>query len=210
MATPNTYEELLSLLREQSALIVHCAGFAKGVGSVETNNHGYLARLQYAIDNSDIEVSCSTIIPGDFYAWGHENYTGRVGVVIRPNKIESITFASPVDAGSQIDLTNPKRRYTGLPQATIDIIRSAILDRCPDRYNELGVMDYTVMGIFVDPPVEFIENGNFQQRNAEEILAQFPDQRWLCLQQGSLYEVCRTGDGRLSCGSRIDVSSLYT
>jgi len=138
------------------------------------------------------------------------NYTGKVGIVIRPNKIESITYASPTDAGSQIDPTNSKRRSTTLPQATIGTIRSAILDRYPDRYNELGVMDYTVMGVFVDPPVQFMENGNLQDLNAEEVLAQFPDQRWFCLQQGRLYEVCRTGDGRLSCGSRIEVPSLYT
>jgi len=162
------------------------------------------------MDHNDIELSCSTIIPGDVHTWARTNYTGKIGIVIRPNKIKSITYASPADAGSQIDPTNPKRRYTGLPQATVDIIRSAILGRCPDRYNELGVMDYTVMGVFIDPPVEFTTpNGDFQSIGVEEVLAKFSDQRLLCLREGSLYEICRI-DGHLSCGQKIDVPSLYT
>ena len=49
--SPQTVEDILSILADKQALLVHCAGFGKGIGSYETNALKYLERLQRAIES---------------------------------------------------------------------------------------------------------------------------------------------------------------
>ncbi len=209
MPHANTIDELSRLLRQKMGFIAHCAGFAKGVGSVSTSQLSFLGRLRYAIDNTDIELSCSTVVPGDSFDLQRMNYTGNIGIVLRPNESTSIAFACPTDAGSQIDPDDPKRRVTGLRRpATIQDVRSAILDRPADRYNELGILSYTVLGVFIDGPVQYSFPGGVETVDYREIASAFSDQRFFYLHNGTLLHMEWT-KGAPSVGSAVDLHSLY-
>lgn len=208
MNTPDSPDEVLSLLIEHSALLVHCAGIAKGVGSSETDQLDYLGRLRFAIANTDIELSCSTIVPGDSVDHMRTNYSGHVGIILRPNRVDSITFALPRDAGSQIDATNPKRRFTGLPQATPELIRAAIVERDASNYNELGVIDYSVLAVFIEPPVQYSTMDGTVTVPNNTIASVFSNQRLLGLHRGELYEL-DWSNGQPRLGAKVDVASLY-
>lgn len=205
--SPHTVEFILSILADKQALLVHCAGFAKGIGSNETNALKYLERLQRAIDR-DFELSCSTVFPGDIHTLEIMNYTGKVGLILCPNAMNSITFASPNDAGSQIDPNNPGRRLSGLPPATPQRIQAAIDERPCNAYNELGVLNYSVRGVFIDPPVQYSSEEGIASIECSEVALAFSDQPLFRIHRGELYEVVR-GNGGFSIGAKADVEKLY-
>ncbi len=205
--TTHSLDDLLSLLIDQDAIIVHCAGFAKGVGNDETNGLDYLQRLHRAIVG-DVELSCSTVVPGDMNDFSKMNYTGKVGLVLRPNSSASITFASESDVGSQIDPRDSKRRFTGLPSATLELIQTAITDRPPNTYNELGVMDYSVIGVFIDPPIQYVSETGLHSIELRDVAKAFSAVRLFLLRGGQLHDLV-SEDGRLTQGNVVSIASLY-
>ena len=134
------------------------------------------------------------------------NYTGKVGLILCPNAMDSITFASPSDAGSQIDPNNPGRRSSGLPPATPQLIQAAIDERLYDAYNELGVLNYRVLGVFIDPPVQYSLGEGIVSIEYSEVASAFPDQPLFCIYRGELFGVVQDNAG-YSIGAKADVQS---
>jgi len=202
-----TLQDFLEVLVRNHAFLAHCAGFSKGIGDASTNSLGYLERLKQAAESMK-ELSCSTIRPGDMHDWSIMNYTGKVGLVLLPNAATSITYASPKDAGSQIDSSNPGRRYSGQPAATPELVETAILSRLPSSYNELGVINYTVVGVFMDEPVQYSGADEVVTLTPEDISSYFSSKRLFYLKKGQLYECVGSGDS-LVCGAQVSISQIY-
>jgi len=93
----NTFslKELRDCLIDKNAFIAHCAGYAKGVGNNQTDRYSIFERIHHAIFD-DIEISCSTIVPGDNFQGN--NYTGTLGIILFPKAPNSITLLPVVTA----------------------------------------------------------------------------------------------------------------
>ena len=200
--------EILAILIQNNALIVHCAGMAKGVGDATTASLGYLERLEHASRNK-FELSCSTIVPGDVCSFERMNYTGKVGLVLRPNTVVSITFTSPNDAGSQIDPTRPGRRTHNCGPVSLQSIEAAISGRALDRYNEFGLHQFSVVGVFVDPPIQYSTDIGFNDVSVDEVAQQFPDLALYCLRGGLLHTLCKERD-RWNVGQQVSAVDVYS
>jgi hypothetical protein len=181
--------DLRRLLTRYQAFVAHCAGFAKGTGNATTDSYGYLERLAHAIAHADDwELSCSTIKKGDVFApFGRANYTGPLGLVLFPLTTQSIVGATPGDGGSWIDPCNPGRRLPRLPPSCIEEIEQSIVNRPGDRYNEIRVYRYQVLGIFISRPVQFSTPTGLDEISDSEIRQGFPHKRVFLLCKGSLY-----------------------
>jgi hypothetical protein len=202
-----TLAETLALLKLHNALIVHCAGMAKGVGSPKTAALGYLERLECAAQNK-FELSCSTVVPNDECSFDRMNYTGQVGLVLLPSTAESVTFASPTDAGSQIDPNCPGRRTHNCGPVSLHAIDSAISRRPTDKYNELGLYQFSVVGVFVDPPVQYSDEVGFHDVSVDEVALRFPSYSLFCLQQGVLHTYLKEGNV-WQVGTPVPMTDIY-
>lgn len=202
-----THTEILALLKRHNALIVHCAGMAKGVGSAMTAALGYLERLERAAQNN-VELSCSTVVPNDECSFNRMNYTGKVGLVLLPSTAGSITFASSTDAGSQIDPNCPERRTHNCGPVSLQAIDSAISCRSTDTYNELGLYQFSVVGVFVDPPVQYSSEFGFHDVTIDEIAFRFPSYALFCLRRGVLY-TCHKEGGEWQVGTLVPMADIY-
>lgn len=138
----------IDVLIKNDALLVHCAGYAKMVGNAHTNQLGYLERLQVAAEG-DLELACSTVREGDWTSIAEiRNYTGPCGLVLRPIGENAITYAWHKDAGTSIGENG--RRAGISADALVFPLDRAISCRAADTYNEVGVLGYEVLGIFMD------------------------------------------------------------
>jgi len=148
----NTFslKELRDCLIDKNAFIAHCAGYAKGVGNNQTDRYSIFERIHHAIFD-DIEISCSTIVPGDNFQGN--NYTGTLGIILFPKAPNSITFASCSDSGTSIDIGNPTRRkYKNIKSdISLENIQKCILDRNKTDYNEFCILAYHVVGVLLVP-----------------------------------------------------------
>lgn len=159
----------IGILLKHKCVLVHCAGFVKMVGNEDTNSLTYLGRLNRVVKDTNTAIACSTVSHSDTYEKG--NYTGRLGVVIRPKEKGSILDCSSEDAG-----TTPEGREKmkdNMKSSDSDF-ESAIVNRGRDKYNEICVCEYEIMGVFFDYPVQYSdENGNYKDVTSKEIYDNF-------------------------------------
>jgi hypothetical protein len=135
------YEELMKMLTDRNALIVHCS--RPGKGDVSADGLLFPKDLRNAINicaNESRELSCSLIWPA------HVKTFGAIGIMLKPRSIGSITSISPHDSGTSFD-SSGKRQGMGVPfsrQAVEETFANA------QDYNEWTVTDADTIGIFVN------------------------------------------------------------
>lgn len=134
-------EELIELLKERSALIVHCS--RPGKGDVGAGGLLFPEDLRTAIHicaKENRELSCSLVWPA------HVKTFGAIGIVLRPRSVASITSISPHDSGTSFDEAG-KREGGGVPfsREAVDQTFANSQD-----YNEWTVTDADTIGIFVN------------------------------------------------------------
>jgi hypothetical protein len=149
MSRRMTYDELMRLLIERRALIVHCSrpgksGDEQRYGELSGDDLLFPGDLRNAIEaaTGTGELSCSVIWPG------HLKTYGAVGIVLRPRSTSSVRSISPIDAGSSWDETTGKRTGSGVPfsaEAVHETFANAT------DYNEWVIGDAECIGIFVHP-----------------------------------------------------------
>lgn len=147
-----TLDEINQVLINTGSFIVHCAGYAKGIG-FSTQEVGYLERISKVISEKP-PISCSSVHVGDS---ADTHLTGQIGLILIPNHQCSISHASPQDAGTSVDDRNTAK----LQKLTISLtdLKHAIENRVDGSYNELCLYNYDVHGIFYTRlPVEFSHN----------------------------------------------------
>ncbi|HEV2270830.1 MAG TPA: hypothetical protein VGR92_15360 [Steroidobacteraceae bacterium] len=138
-----TDSELIDLLSQRQALIVHCSRPGKantGVGGLLFP--GDLLNAAEICAKQHKELSCSVVWPT------HVKTFGAVGIVLRPRSTRSITSVSPRDSGTSYDPQTGKRHGGGAPfsgAAVHDTFTSA------SDYNEWTVTDADTVGIFINP-----------------------------------------------------------
>ena len=196
-----TLDDLHQVLISRSAFIYHGAGFAKGLGNNQTNSLPYLSRLTQVIQN-DIEISCSTIRPGDRET--HGNYWGRIGLILKQKDRNSITLVSNQDAGT-LPSDGGKRSIQRLP-ITISDIANSIDERPPNHHNEWCVLSYTVFGIYIEDPIQYTDGDTIQTLSLNNVIQTFPGSRIFTQDnQNILREVLPSG----MLGTILNVSDIY-
>jgi hypothetical protein len=139
-----TDDELMGLLTERKALIVHCSRPGKEADEA-VDELLFPADLKNAAEicaKDHKDLSCSLVWPA------HVKTFGAVGIILKPRSTKSITSISPIDAGTSYDPDTGKRRGGGVPfsgPAVQDTFANA------SDYNEWTVMDADTVGIFVNP-----------------------------------------------------------
>ncbi|WP_448658465.1 hypothetical protein ACPVPU_13440 [Sphingomonas sp. CJ99] len=134
-------EELIELLNQRRALIVHCS--RPGKGDVGEDGLLFPEDLQTAIRicaNESRELSCSLVWPA------HVKTFGAIGIILRPRSVASITSVSPHDSGTSFDGTG-KRAGSGVPFSR-DTVEQTFANS--QDYNEWTVTDADTIGIFVN------------------------------------------------------------
>ena len=174
----------IDILKNNDAVLVHCASTTKMVGNAQTNAMSYMDRISYVLNNLPA-VSCSTIVSGDVVV---DNYSGALGVVLKPNANNSIIHSSADDVG-----TTPKMRDDGIGKftSTDQEFESAIQDRLKQTYNEIVVHDYECLGVFVQDIVEFIDPhnaGNLVLLKHADIYSHFGNMNYFLLENGLFYQ----------------------
>jgi len=138
-----TDDELIGLLTERKALIVHCSRPGKADEAVD----GLLfpSDLKNAAEicaKEHKELSCSLVWPA------HVKTFGALGIVLKPRSTKSITSICPTDAGTSYDPNTGKRQGGGVPfsgAAVHDTFANAT------DYNEWTVTEADTVGIFINP-----------------------------------------------------------
>jgi len=136
-----TYEQLLQLLTERKALIVHCS--RPGKGDVGPDGLLFPEDLRNAIkicSEQHRELSCSLIWPD------HVKTFGAVGIILKPRAFSSITSISPHDSGTMSD-EDGKRQGMGVPFSAQAVEQTFANSK---DYNEWTVTDADTIGIFVN------------------------------------------------------------
>ena len=173
-------KHIYAILKETNSIIVHCASYTKMVSEV-INNNNPLLNLKNVIDNQ-LAISCSTIRPGDTFE--NHNYTGRIGVILFPASVHSISHSMPHDAGT---LRRDRIEAQILKTSIIEeCFKNATSNRHINSCNELCIYHYKVCGIFFDElPVSF-SNGDVY--SAQDISNYFNDQKIYWLNNGIFYK----------------------
>jgi hypothetical protein len=200
----NTFSlsDLYKYLVSKNAFIYHGAGVVKGVGNSSTNSLSYLDRLKNAT-TQNLEICCSTVLPGD--SESKLNFFGRVGLIIWPNSHNSITLASPTDAGTTPDSNNPGRRNINQTPITLDALSNSIDSRKPNECNEWCIFDYKVIGLFIERPIYYSENDVIHYITLSDIAQNFPGMKIFTFCCGQLREIYPCGNW----GSIVSISELY-
>ena len=140
-------------LVNKNAFIYHGAAIAKGIGNSHTNSLPFLQRLHNVIDH-DLEVCCSTVREGDSET--NLEFWGNIGLILWPRSPNSITFVSEEDAGTTPDPNHTGRRnLTPRMPVTAQALVDSIEQRPPNAANEWCLLDYEVVGVFVEPPIQY-------------------------------------------------------
>jgi hypothetical protein len=143
-----TYDELIDLLIERKALIVHCSRPGKGDEGIDGLLFPNDLKRAIAVCGSGCgDLSCSLIWPA------HTKTFGAVGIILKPRATSSITSISPADAGTRYDPATCRRTGGGGPfsrQAVDETFAKA------NDYNEWTVLDAETVGIFIstEQPLE--------------------------------------------------------
>lgn len=197
---------LRQCLIERNAFIYHGAGIAKGVGNAATNSTPFMQRLPNAINN-DFEICCSIVKNGD--SESTQNYCGRIGLIVWPKSVNSVTFVSPHDVGTYPDPAHSGRR-AGFQRAAItseQLVNSIDL-RAADSYNEWCLLDYKVVGVFIEPDIQYIEQGDLLDLPVPKVFSMFPALKVYAfdtVHSGLLREVLPPGNW----GSLVNIADLY-
>ncbi len=193
---------LRKILIERKAFIYHGASFAKGIGNSSTNALSYLDRLRNVM-TQDLEICCSTIKFGDSEL--NRDFWGRMGLILWPKSHNSITLVSPTDAGTVPDLSIVGRRQINRLPITSCALVNSIDHRPPHTANEWCVLDYAVIGIFVEPPIQYVENGDLHGIELKDVFQFFPSLKVFAFCHGQLRELLPPG----IWGSLVSISELY-
>jgi hypothetical protein len=147
-------DELIELLNQRRALIVHCS--RPGKGDVGEDGLIFPKDLQTAINicaNESRELSCSLV-------WhAHVKTCGAIGIILRPRSVASIISVSPHDSGTSFDGTG-KRAGSGVPFSR-DTVEQTFVNA--QDYNEWTVTDADTIGIFINlhEPLEVAREVSF-------------------------------------------------
>ncbi|MGY4197273.1 hypothetical protein [Bradyrhizobium sp. USDA 4520] len=203
-----TNEELMDLLKERNALIVHCS--RPGKGDVGVDGLLFPADLHNAIHicaNESRELSCSLVWPE------HVKTFGAIGIVLKPRSVASITTISPHDSGTHFDALG-KREGGGVPFSA-EAVDETFANSAD--YNEWTVTDADTMGIFVNlsEPLEVAKvfdlsaDPNYDAElmgpapavvaagpiSLQEVIAAFPGLRLYAYHQGGMVEISNGANG---------------
>lgn len=201
----NTFSlnDLFEKLIKHNAFIYHGAGIAKGIGNAHTNNLTYIQRLKSAI-TEDFEICCSTVQSGDSET--NLNYWGRMGLILNPISPNSITLVSHQDAGTTPDPHRIGKRAIPRVPITLQDIENSITQRQANSCNEWCVLSYSVFGIFIEPPIQYVEDGNLLNIEVKDVFNYFPSMRVFAFyNQHTLREILPPGNW----GSVIAISEIY-
>jgi hypothetical protein len=145
--------DVYDLLVKYNALIVHFSGAPKGAGKPRPDRL-YPNDLLHAMTLQKHEgLSCSTVMPGDNFHGLNRNAIGSIGIILGLRSPKSLIGVSPHDCGSFED-ANGARQFPHQPSISISDIENSIVNRQPGRYNEWGIEDFNVLGIFASPPFD--------------------------------------------------------
>lgn len=192
---------LRSVLVQRDAFIYHGAGVAKGIGDASTNALSYLDRIRNAISD-DLEICCSTVRFGDSEV--NLDFWGKMGIIVWPKSANSITLVSPQDAGSTPDPNIPGRRNLRRMPITERAICESIDQRPPKTANEWCVLDYHVLGLFVEPPIQFMEDGVLESIDLPQVFHDFVKWPVYGFCHGRLCEINPPGNW----GRKVSISEL--
>ena len=188
-----TLAEVREVLRRYGALIVHFSS----VPAMKSTWGSELSRafpedLQYAACAPVCRegLCCSTVKPTDkFGTWA--NASGCVGLILGVTGPKSIRDVDPEGCGSfALEPGGPRVFPNEDRDITAAVLEETIVRQLPDGYNEWGVRDFEVLGIFAVSPFEVIRDGVFTDLGA--IAKAFPTQRIYSFVDGRL--VRREGD----------------
>lgn len=204
-----TLSNFKKVLISEDVFLAHCASFSTFVGNEITSALGFYEKIGSALSSKDIEVACSTIGAGDYLHT--DNYTGPAGLIIWPIAPDSLTAAGPCDLGTEISTTVAGRRTTiDWPAPSLDDVRNAIVGRAPNKYNELCVWRYRVLGIFAESRFQFLDKNNLPEDGSiEEIFRRFPNEEIYELKDGELFRR-RDKQGQIVNEGRTSIDSLYS
>lgn len=218
----------IEILLKHEALLVHCAGLAKMIGNETTNNYEYLERLKVAA-KGNLELACSTVRKGDWTSLENiRNYTGSCGLVLRPEGPDAVTYCWMEDAGTKIGANG--RRDNVTEEAKKFPLEAAITKRQNNKYNEVGVLGYSVIGIFTDclefeysipecqisARLEALGNPDpehpdyvraYAERiNQNDVIREFPHLDVFLLKEGQLEWVRKDGRG---ASGLVEIADIY-
>jgi hypothetical protein len=136
---------------------------------------------------------------------------GKIGVILFPKSPDSITLVSATDAGSWIDPSLNGRRVIARKPISINDISDSIIKRASLEYNEICIFSYSVMGVFIDPPVQFSTPEGLLAPTDEQIYSCLPGSRFYGLKNGELCSASYSqDDSRFLYGTRIDIKDIYS
>lgn len=128
-----------------------------------------------------------------------------MGLIIQPRNANSITLVSHGDAGTLPDPANlGRRRIYRRPIGAQEILDS-IDYRQPGSANEWCVLDYEVAGLFIEPPIQYVENGHLHDIDVPDVFGHFPGMRVFAYRGSSLCEVIAPQ----SWGVPVNVAEFY-
>jgi hypothetical protein len=142
MARPSL-SDIRSLLRQESALLVHFSGLAN------SSEHYYPSDMLHVTANPHEDQCCSSVRAGMTYEQGY--LWGRVGLILDPAAEESVSLVSPSDAGTS-KTGHERSGFASDGEFTLDTCKAALSRE--GGHDEWVVSHFTVRGVFVCPPPE--------------------------------------------------------
>jgi hypothetical protein len=171
-----TWDEVIQVLREESAIVVHTVGTRKGHGSALTASLEGLDALGNAIRKKP-ELSCSTIQRGG--SSEANDFWNPLGIVLKPCASTTLTLAYPCDGGTEPDPSgNGRRIIRHPPPSSAADLRASIANRCVGTPNEWCLWRYEILGFFLEHRDAWVgndESGDPICVNVEDIWELFPD-----------------------------------
>jgi hypothetical protein len=137
-------------LDKRNALIVHFAS----VPLLSGKQISYPLSLYTVINDNKLELSCSVVQPRDSFGPHSDkrNATGMIGLILRPLTDESVLAVSDFDAGSLLQ-SDGARYFPPKPVTYANLCssmeRRGVLYGPLAAYNEWGIKEYEIRGLFV-------------------------------------------------------------
>jgi hypothetical protein len=137
-------------LDERNALIVHFAS----VPPLSGKQIPYPLSLYTVINDNKLELSCSVVQPHDSFGPYSvtRNATGMIGLILRPLTDDSVLAVSDFDAGS---ILQPDGARYFCPKTVTYADLCSSMERRGEKdgssaaYNEWGIKEYEIRGLFV-------------------------------------------------------------
>ena len=101
-------------------------------------------------------------------------------------------------------MNHGRRQISRMPITSHALVESIDL-REQHTANEWCVLDYKVIGIFVEPPIQYTENGALHELNLADVFYEFPGMRIFAFFYGKLRELLPPG----AWGKLVSISELY-